>query len=112
MAGRVAGPFPGWGRRWSNTLRLTLRTWRVFWKQFKLGSVSVQVTSPFTFGVTVLEGDGPLMLSGEAPTTWEAQGPSCFRLVGAAWTWLAGLEPVYGVLASQALTCNESRAQL
>lgn len=58
------------------------------------------------FGVTVLEGDGPLMLSGEAPTTWEAQGPSCFRLVGAAWTWLAGLEPVYGVLARQALTCT------
>lgn len=38
------------------------------------------------FGVTVLEGDGPLMFGGEAPTTREAQSPSCFRLVGATWT--------------------------
>lgn len=70
------------------------------------------MSSPFTFGVTVLERDGPLMLGGEAPTTWEAQGPSSFRLVGATWTWLAGLEPIYRVLARRALTCNESRAQL
>lgn len=39
------------------------------------------------------------MLGGEAPATWEAQGPSCFRLVGATWAWLAGLEPIYRVLA-------------
>lgn len=61
--------------------------------------VVVVTRGALDFGVTVLEGDGPLMLGGEAPTTWEAQGPSCFRLVGAPWTWLAGLEPVYRVLA-------------
>lgn len=81
-----------------------------FCKQFKLGSPPVR--SPFTFGVTVLEGDGPLMLGGEASTAREAQGPSCFRLVRATWTWLAGLEPIKRVLARRALTCNESRAQL
>lgn len=58
-----------------------------------------RVRSPLTFGVTVLEGDGSLMLSGEAPTTWEAQGPSCFGLVGATWARLAGLEPICRVLA-------------
>lgn len=51
------------------------------------------------FGVTVLEGDGSLMLSGEASTAWEAQGPSCFRLIGATWARLAGLEPICRVLA-------------
>ena len=39
------------------------------------------------------------MLGGEAPTAREAQGPSRFRLVGATWTWLAGLEAIYRVLA-------------
>lgn len=51
------------------------------------------------------------MLGGEAPTTWEAQGPSCFRLVGATWAWLTGLEPIHRMLARWALTCNEPRAQ-
>lgn len=51
------------------------------------------------------------MFGGEAPTTWETQGPSCFRLVGATWAWLAGLEPIYRVLARWALTYNEVRAQ-
>lgn len=58
-----------------------------------------RVSGPLTFGVTVLEGDGSLVLSGEAPTAREAQGPSCFRLVGATWAWLAGLEPICRVLA-------------
>lgn len=35
------------------------------------------------------------MLGGEPSTTGEAQGSSCFRLVGAPGAWLAGLEPVY-----------------
>lgn len=57
------------------------------------------VSSLLTFGVTVLEGDGPLVLGGETPATRKAQSPSRFRLVGATWTWLAGLEPIYRVLA-------------
>lgn len=57
------------------------------------------VSSLLTFGVTVLEGDGPLVLGSEAPATRKAQSPSRFRLVGATWTWLAGLEPIYRVLA-------------
>lgn len=57
------------------------------------------VSSLLTFGITVLEGDGPLVLGGEAPATRKAQSPSCFRLVGATWTWLAGFEPIYRVLA-------------
>lgn len=51
-----------------------------------VGEFPSGVSSPLTFGVTVLEGDGPLMFGGEAPTTREAQSPSCFRLVGATWT--------------------------
>lgn len=65
-----------------------------------------------TFGITVLEGDGPLVLGGEAPATRKAQSPSRLRLVGATGTWLAGLEPIHRVLARRALTCNEPRAQL
>lgn len=53
------------------------------------------VSTLLTFGVTVLEGDCSLMLGSEASTTGEAQGPSCFRLIGATWAWLAGLKPVY-----------------
>lgn len=34
------------------------------------------------------------MLGSEASATGEAQGSSCFRLVGAAWAWLAGLKPI------------------
>lgn len=65
-----------------------------------------------TFGVTVLEGEGPLMLGCETPTTREAQGPSCFGLIGATWAWLAGPKPICRVLTRWALTYNEPRAQL
>lgn len=82
-----------------NKLGSTLWIWRVFGEVVWVGECPSGMSSPLTFGVTVLEGDGPLMFGGEAPTTREAQSPSCFRLVGATWTWLAGLEPIYRVLA-------------
>lgn len=49
------------------------------------------------------------MLGGETPATGEAQGPACFRLIGASWAWLAGFEPISRMLAGWALTCNEAR---
>lgn len=52
------------------------------------------VNDPLTFGVAVLEGDCPLVLGSEASATGEAQGPACFRLVGAAWARLAGLKAI------------------
>lgn len=54
-----------------------------------------ELSNLLTLGVTVLEGDCPLMLGSEASTTGEAQGSSCFRLIGAPWAWLAGFEPIY-----------------
>lgn len=83
-----------------------------FWDVVGVGMSPDGVSRPLTFGITVLEGDGPLVLGGKAPTTRETQSPSRFRLVGATWAWLAGLEPIYRVLARRALTCNEPRAQL
>lgn len=47
------------------------------------------------------------MLGGEATPTWEAEGTSCFGLVGASGTWLAGLEAIGRVGTWGALTCNE-----
>ena len=86
--GQAAGPFLVWGR-WCTNLGL-------LWGP---GGRPSGVSGPLTFGITVLEGDGPLVLGGEAPTTREAQGPPSFRLVGATWTRLAGLEPIDSVLA-------------
>lgn len=77
----------------------------LLWRLGESGEVSGEGKSPagvrslLTFGVTVLEGGGPLVLGGETPTTRKAQSPSRFGLIGATWTWLAGLEPVYRVLA-------------
>lgn len=77
----------------------TLGIWEVFLEVVGERESPGGVSHSLTFGVTVLEGDGPLMLGGKAPTTRETQSPSRLRLVGATWTWLAGLEPIYRVLA-------------
>lgn len=47
-----------------------------------------------TFGVTVLKGDSPLVLGGEAAPAGEAEGAAGLGLVGAAGTRLAGLEAI------------------
>lgn len=99
VVGQAAEPFLVWGRWWCNKRESTLGIWRVFWGVVGVGDFPGGMSSLLTFGVTVLEGDGTLILGGEAPTTWKAQSPSSFRLVGATWTWLAGLEPIYRVLA-------------
>lgn len=80
--------------RWSDNTQVCGGAWRcVGWvaaEDRKLRGVN----NLLTFGVAVLEGDCPLMLGGEASATGEAQGSSCFRLIGAAWAWLAGLKPI------------------
>lgn len=60
------------------------------WGQGGLGSKY----NLLTFGVTVLEGDCPLVLGSEASATGEAQGSSCFGLIGATWAGLAGLKSI------------------